>query len=240
MKLMKIDRLSNIAAFVIRSGAMRVTDPCYEPGTWCSGQLDNVMNGPWKAQVGKHLDSIDMESSQKWLKELKELQAQKIKEAGDDEHAKQRAEWLYESDIRRMEQGIANYKGRVAYLHVWHENYGYPQAQMDALKGFEGYEMQSFDVGVDSGQAGFFDKAQYDTEQPTGDAFYDAVCKLTLDTGDHFGTNTFGAVSSTGYGDGGYECFVRRNEQGQVVAAVIVYLAEYDEEEEEDEEQEAA
>lgn len=33
--------------FVIASGAMRVTDPCYDMATWCAGTLENVKNGTW-------------------------------------------------------------------------------------------------------------------------------------------------------------------------------------------------
>jgi hypothetical protein len=239
MKLVKIDRMSDIATFVITSGALRVTDPCYEPGTWCSGMLDNVLNGTWQAQVGKHLDSIDMESAQKWLKDLKDKQATMLAVA-KTEKEKFLAEHLHVSDIRRIQENIANYKGRVAYLHVWHEGY-HARTWSEELDGFPNYEEQTFDVGVDSGQAGFFDKALYDQRQPSGDDFYDAVCKLTLEAGDGFGTNEFGAVSMTGYGDGGYTCYVRRNDNGQIVAALIAYLEEYEEgEEEDDEEQEAA
>lgn len=35
------------APFVIASGAMRVTDPCYDMDTWCAGTLENVKNGTW-------------------------------------------------------------------------------------------------------------------------------------------------------------------------------------------------
>ena len=77
---------------------------------------------------------------------------------------------------------------------------------------------QPFEVGVDSGQAGFFDDAFYqnDTifeEQPasnfaTGDFWYRHVCDITL--GKMLaGVLPYGVVSSSGFGDGGYACATR-------------------------------
>ena len=71
---------------------------------------------------------------------------------------------------------------------------------------------QSFEVGVDSGQAGFFDDAFYqnDTvfeELPApgfaiGDLWYRHVCDITLSKMSA-GVLPYGAVSSSGFGDGG-------------------------------------
>lgn len=40
-----------LGSFEIVSGKVRITDPCYSPGTWCSGQVENVRKGRWKAQI---------------------------------------------------------------------------------------------------------------------------------------------------------------------------------------------
>lgn len=44
------------APFTIASGAMRVTDPCYDMDTWCAGTLDDVKNGVW---FGTSFNQID-------------------------------------------------------------------------------------------------------------------------------------------------------------------------------------
>lgn len=84
------------------------------------------------------------------------------------------------------------------------------------------FVFESSDIGVDSGQAGFFDASRY-----VGSAdsqFYDMVCDLTLN-GDNAGVIEFGAVSSSGGGDGCYELqTIRRG--NEVVAARIVFMAE--------------
>lgn len=46
-----------------------------------------------------------------------------------------------------------------------------------------------------------------------------------------------GVVSSSGFGDGGYEAFIAKNAEGKVIAVQIVFITEEDLlEEEEDEE----
>jgi len=39
--------LEKVGKFIIDSGRAIVSDPCYEPGTWCSGVIKNVQFGEW-------------------------------------------------------------------------------------------------------------------------------------------------------------------------------------------------
>ena len=32
-------------------GHLTVTDPCYKPGTWCTGKVENVFKGTWEASM---------------------------------------------------------------------------------------------------------------------------------------------------------------------------------------------
>lgn len=119
----------------------------------------------------------------------------------------------------------------------------------------------SFEVGVDSGQAGFFDADKYAANQggEYGDleTFYGKACHLTRyqtdDAKDYerdpieggrgkyigpelpgAGTMEWGAVSSSGYGDGGYTCEVGKDSLGLVVAAKITFIGDEDDIDEED------
>jgi hypothetical protein len=75
-------------------------------------------------------------------------------------------------------------------------------------------------IGVDSGQAGFFDSDRntWDDKQ------YDEVCGQTLETELSAGVIDRGAVSSSGVGDGTYHCFYGVDEKGEVIAAEIRFL----------------
>jgi len=163
--------------FEIRSTQMRVTDPCYDKDTWCSGVLEDVLPGTWVAET-------NLSDEGPW--------------------------------------GI-----RVARLIVRHQDYPAAEATMKT----------TIDVGVDSGQAGFFDESQY-PEGSTGDfgdtdTMYGRICEGTLSE-TQLGIVEYGVASSSGYGDGGYDCYIGRNRDGQIVVAEIVFITDEEEDDEDD------
>ena len=162
--------------FQIVSGKVRMTDPCYDVDTWCSGEVEDVKCGTWLATV-YHFDE------QEW--------------------------------------GIRN-----GYLLVTHESYMFNPELAD-------WEKVDFEVGVDSGQAGIFDSQYYKdgsvvpgpVNSNYGDCdvsedWYGMCCDQTLDTEHSAGIVPYGVVSSSGYGDGGYEGLIIK-QGGEVVAMMI-------------------
>lgn len=105
------------------------------------------------------------------------------------------------------------------------------------------WETCEFEVGVDSGQAGIFDEAHYKDDsifnsglQPKsdyGERWYSYCCDLTLSRL-RAGILPFGVVSTSGYGDGGYECITHKNDDGQVDFIFIVFICDEDNEDETD------
>lgn len=213
---------------IITLGAkVMVSDPCYGLGTWCQGVLKNVLPGQ------------------------------------------------YDCNVEYSDEG--SWGTRVSAIEVTHVNY---KASFLLL------QMEDFEVGVDSGQAGIFDYEYYAkyhmdaTERPhVNDDWYDMVCDLTHtnvknpDYEEFYWENTDdtvenllarfkafeeyrqsiksekylykldgntiddrGFVSSSGYGDGGYNCFTAKNEDGKIVSIRVEFIGEYDEEEDEYEE----
>lgn len=100
------------------------------------------------------------------------------------------------------------------------------------------------EIGVDSGQAGIFDEAHYQDntvfapgtkcEHEFGDLWYSYCCDLTLSPL-HAGVLPFGAVSTSGYGDGGYTAVKHCNCKGEVDFVFIVFIDDEDDEEDEEE-----
>ena len=117
---------------------------------------------------------------------------------------------------------------RVSELLAWHRDY--PTDSAD--------ESVSNDIGVDSGQCGFFDFDKYPDgqcgEYDDPATFYGAACKETLKEGVPAGVvNGFGVVSSSGYGDGCYNLYVGRDEHDVIVSTRLVFIEEaedYDDE----------
>jgi hypothetical protein len=134
------------------------------------------------------------------------------------------ANGTWEAEIRTGDEG------RVAKLY----------ATLKGAKRGKTWEETAFTVGVDSGQAGIFDKPCYRTHQKENEAlisshwksiaereekdekgsgvFYAACCSLTCgdDNGatQKAGVLKGGVVSSTGYGDGSYTCYFQKDARG--------------------------
>lgn len=101
-----------------------------------------------------------------------------------------------------------------------------------------GWRRESFEVGVDSGQAGIFDAAHYRDDRIVegvariskgsvcvDEPWYSTCCDRTLSE-KSAGVIPFGVVSSSGFGDGGYTCFSNRDAGGKVVGIRIVFITE--------------
>lgn len=206
---------------VITLGAkVMVSDPCYGLGTWCQGVLENVLPGQ------------------------------------------------YDCIVEYSDEG--DWGTRVSAIEATHVDYNI----------FTLYEeLEKFEVGVDSGQAGIFDYEYYAkyhmdaTRRPhVDDDWYDRCGSLThvhvenpnyerfdwkkhRDDEDLFDKlqeyessdrsvryftkcdgNTIdglGLVSSSGYGDGGYDCWTCRNDEGKVVSIRVEFINEDDDDEDE-------
>jgi hypothetical protein len=97
-------------------------------------------------------------------------------------------------------------------------------------------EKSEIDVGVDSGQCGFYDESAYGTIHPVDhdnqSGRYMEMCDLTS-TPEQAAVFDSGVVSSSGFGDGSYDLYLHRNDEGLVVAAKIVFIGnDYEEDEE--------
>lgn len=107
-------------------------------------------------------------------------------------------------------------------------------------------EHQEFEVGVDSGCAGIFDYeyyCKYHTEDEKDKRWYETIiCNQFFPTHNSSGwknsifTDSEGVASSSGYGDGGYDCYVARNDEGEIIGIRIVYISEEEINEEENDE----
>lgn len=102
--------------------------------------------------------------------------------------------------------------------------------------------LENFEVGVDSATAGIFDYDYYvKFHTPSARDLHDEWWQKVVMEG-FFGTkenlnNDFvipdeglGVMSTSGYGDGGYDCFTHINSLGKKDAIKIVFIAEEEEE----------
>jgi len=103
------------------------------------------------------------------------------------------------------------------------------------------YKYEKFYVGVDSGQAGVFDNNYYRDDSSVShmtdkDRMYnEQICKdepwyswCCDRTCSEFsaGVIPFGAVSSSGYGDGVYSCCTHKNDDNEIDSIKIVFIGD--------------
>ena len=130
--------------------------------------------------------------------------------------------YIATAEIKEITNGFGE---RVNWLSICHQDYSRVAANQ---------LMPEVDVGVDSGQAGFFDEEHYPDGESTGDyedlnSFYGKACSITLQDEKGGIIDNFGVVSSSGYGDGVYDLYVGKNSENQIVSAGIKFLNEEDE-----------
>lgn len=99
----------------------------------------------------------------------------------------------------------------------------------------DGWLEQPIDVGVDSGQAGFYDEAFYqdnsifkgmpEPEHDYGDLWYNHACDITLSERSA-GVMPYGVVSSSGFGDGSYVCYTHKGSDGEIDFAFVIFIDE--------------
>lgn len=178
--------------FIVSSGKLIISDPCYTAGNGCNIVLENVRNGTWKTSFSRNFDN-------------------------------------------RIES-LSAFCGEVRKFHyVW--------------------EKLKEEIGVDSGQAGIFDLEKYRRDKfvdgkitfdrgvdEPGEKFYAKCCDVTLSE-EQVGVVSGGVVSSSGYGDGSYRCFVLKDADDKIFGVKISFIddeyenEEYDEEDEESDEE---
>lgn len=209
-----------IGSFLVTSDEIRVSDPSYDKNVKCCGVLKNMRPGKYRAFVAYCDDAI-------WGHRVEMLL---IKHEG------------YRGRVSRANAVFSDDK----HIH-WNRDWNNPD----------------IDVGVDSGQAGFFDERMY--QQPLsildeqdlvkkmgeltdagrleeasvirdqlqsrlselsneyGDQWYTVCCHLTMSK-QSAGVIPYGVVSSSGIGDGGYDCFVHQDSNGEGVMACLLYM----------------
>ena len=171
-----------LGSIEVKDGRIIVTDPCYEVGTWCQGEVA-VKNGIYNAYAV-------------------------ITDEGD-------------------------WGKRVAELLIVKDDVN----DFDIFSDFD----LDFEVGVDSGQAGFFNTDYFAEHQPDDEwepkddgskSWYRRVCDITIESEHSCGTiDGEGVVSESGYGDGGYRCFPAYNKDDEIVGLRLVFIEDYDEDE---------
>ena len=142
----------------------------------------------------------------------------------------------WEAGVLKTDMG--DWGVRCAVLAVRHKETGPDYSVIRQRKVYQmkdGWLEQPIDVGVDSGQAGFYDEAFYqdnsifkgmpEPEHDYGDLWYNHACDITLSEMSA-GVMPYGVVSSSGFGDGSYVCYTHKGSDGEIDFAFVIFIDE--------------
>lgn len=128
---------------------------------------------------------------------------------------------LWHAAIRLNDEG--SWGDRVAELYV----------SLDKTNN-DAWHLAPFTVGVDAGQVCIVDDKHFaggEGEYHDRDSFYGDACHMSMEgSADELGAGILksghGVNSSSGYGDGSYECFYGTNDKGEITSVRVVFIPE--------------
>lgn len=206
-----------------------VSDPCYGLGTWCQGVLENVLPGVYDCNV-EYSDEGNWEV---------------IVSAIEVTHESCRGKFIalkledFEVGVDSGQAGIFDYEYYAKYHmdatereHVdddWYDMVCDLTLTRVKNPDYEEFIWDDTNDSIESLLAKF--KARTDYMESIKSAKY-------LYRPDGNTTDDLGLVSSSGFGDGGYNCWAAKNEDGKIIAIRVEFITEDDYEDEEDYEEE--
>jgi len=122
-------------------------------------------------------------------------------------------------EVAVEERDIQLWGHRITGLRIKHKDY---KSKMTN-------ELLSPAIGVDSGQCGFFDIdyfIRHKEDKEEENRWYNRVCDKTLAKPFYGTIDGRGVVSESGYGDGAYDLYGRRNKKGELVELRVVFITE--------------
>lgn len=199
-----------------------VSDPCYDTDTWCNGDLKNVLPGTWRTKAIYMYDRCtDLIAHHK-----------DVPEPTFDKYEKTDIVVGVDSG----QAGIYDYNhfAKMCKNEKWYESMCTSVSSMtmplspleqrcynELKQKFPNGETESHDTLEEFFELRSVFKIKYGI-----DIIHFKVCPNNLKVGyiEQLSTDKHSVVSSSGYGDGSYDCYVARNEQGQIIAIRINYI----------------
>lgn len=200
-----------------------VSDPCYGLGTWCQGVLKNVLPGQYDCSV-EYSDEGD------WGTRVSAIEV-------THESCKGKFIFLecedFEVGVDSGTAGIFDYE----YYAKYHRDAKESEHVDDYWYDRTGDLTFVTKKNPDYVDFHWDENADDMSEQYRRYREWTKDVKKSWPTIQCFDGNTIdglGFVSSSGYGDGGYNCWTAKNEDGKIIAIRVEFITEYDDYEEDE------
>ena len=216
------------------SSVIRVSDPCYDKGTWCAGTVKNVLPGTWIAYGSRRKIDDNWEQRRHLIAVHSSYSGEEFKKTNIDGGMDAGMAGIFDDKYYKVDYSED-------YLQVGHKEY-YANQESNSIPSDENFyrsliksvqEVLNHPLVHDRKQleeniAIWEKKIQLlkqdkdpNPPEPTRD-WYEVCCDKSLS---NYGAGVIrnGCVSSSGYGDGGYQTLVAKNSKGKVVGVKLVY-----------------
>lgn len=242
----------NIGEFNLKSGTVRISDPCYEKDTWCAGTVDSVKTGKWLSSIVKYDDSetdwgdrvgeLHAYHESKETKEEPEWEELGIDVGVDSGQAGIFDEDFYGTDLEEPVEMRGNLEYNLNGI-IYRE-----QSKVDYLQNLreKSIELEFRDkLKIPSSLDTEFLLIELKAKKHIEDLrkqmklepvesktdFYEVCCDKTLGSA-MAGAMPYGVVSRSGFGDGSYAAYACRNKENKIIGLKIVFISEEEIEEE--------
>lgn len=208
---------------IILGAEVMVSDPCYGLGTWCQGIVKNVLPGAYECYVEYCDDGL-------WGTRVSAIKI--IHEGYRFDNLTYKTE-DFEVGVDSGQAGIFDYKYYEKYhsdcnerSHVDDDWYDKVSKLTDERIKNPDFKEFNWDIPGESIEETVQRYQEYDKSENR----WPYIDRLTGNTIDNSGL-----VSSSGYGDGGYNCLTADDQYGNVIAIRVEFITEDDEEDYDDE-----
>lgn len=271
----------NVGTIDVESGAVRVSDPCYDLDIWCAGKVEDVLNGTYNCFVtiadtgswgkrvaaieirhkdypnvypGEHLSiDVGVDSGQAGIYDAKYYEDlwedTSVQDKWYDRVCASTGEYYPNPDLVPFEKS-SFWKEEFKTIHFLKENIpdieeiiSFNDSNLDIIKRLMNGKMPD---NADDRMQKYVEERRKYLEESKEERLRYMEAKINYEHSNEGTKELFRfcgkvldnkcLVSASGDGDGGYDCFVGRNEDDKVVSVKIDYY--YDEGDNIDEENE--
>lgn len=201
-----------------------VSDPCYGLNTWCQGVVKNVLPGEYECLV-------EYSDEGRWGTRVSAIQ---VIHVDYEEYALHEEREQFEVGVDSGQAGIFNYGYYATHHNDCNERPHVDEGWYDAVcdltysyKANPNYEPFNYPRP---------DNATAEQILARWEAYNDWLdsdsSRKEIGYSDGNTIDNLGFVSSSGYGDGGYNCYTARNQDGKVVSIRVEFISNCEEDEE--------
>lgn len=204
-----------------------VSDPCYKLGTWCQGVLENVLPGKYHCKVA----FIDEGTWGIRVSKITVLHKNYLNKTLRVEKCD------FEVGVDSGTAGIYDYDYYAKYhTDKYLDDVWYGRACDCSQRVVSNPNYMTFEDYMKNVKEKLTDEhdefAEIDAElEYIGNSKYNSEFRFMFDGKPIDGR---GFISASGYGDGGYPCYISRNSEGQIVSITVEFISLYEEDEEDE------